>query len=118
MKQLQNQMLLWANVLINLLFLCVVFLYNFAYNSAYSYDWDRLHSCRNPETLKSTVQDYCENFPCEDCRVHFQEMIEQFQTQLSMIETEKDCMQFTWILHNTVNQRLGKKELLFDECLW
>jgi hypothetical protein len=27
-------------------------------------------------------------------------------------------MQFTWMLHNTVNKRLGKQELHFDECLW
>tara|TARA_B110000090_G_scaffold192537_1_gene226062 strand:- start:384 stop:707 length:324 start_codon:yes stop_codon:yes gene_type:complete len=101
-------MLLWANVWLNIFILSIVFTYNFAYNSAYDYDWDRLHSCRNPETLKSTVQDYCENFPCEDCRVHFREMIDSFQTQLDMIETEKDCLLFTCMLHNTVNERLGK----------
>ena len=85
---------------------------------AYDYDWERLHSCRNPETLKSTVQDYCENFPCEDCRVHFQEMIDLKQMQLSNCQSARDCMQFTWMLHNTVNKRLGKQELHFDECLW
>jgi hypothetical protein len=107
-------MLFWANVWINLLLLCVVFTYNLAYD----YDWDRLHSCRNPEMLRETVVDYCENFPCEDCRVHFQQMIDLFQTQLDNCQSARDCMQFTWILHNTVNKRLGKQQLLFDECIW
>ena len=117
-KQFPNQMLLWANVWLNIFLLSVVFTYNFTYNFAYDYDWDRLHSCRNPEMLRETVVDYCENFPCEDCRVHFQEMIDLFQTQLSNCQSARDCMQFTWMLHNTVNKRLGKQQLLFDECLW
>ena len=86
---------------------------------AYHYDWNRLHACETPTQLKETVHDYKENFPCLDCREHFQSLLEIHPFPLTKVKTPKDVRVWTWFTHNLVNLRLNKPWQSFDimdEC--
>lgn len=85
--------------------------------TAYDYDWNRLHNCINPKTLKETVADYKENFPCLDCREHFQSLLEIHPFPLEYVRTTEDARVWTWFTHNLVNERLNKTWESFDIML-
>lgn len=87
--------------------------------SAFSYGWDRLHACQTAESLVRTVHDYRENFPCLDCREHFQVLLAIHPYPLHYVRTPEDARVWTWITHNLVNIRLNKTWESFDimhEC--
>lgn len=84
---------------------------------SYNYDWQRLHGCTTPAELKATVQDYRENFPCLDCREHFNELVRTHPFPLENVQTESDCRIWVWITRNFVNVRLNKDWHPFDETL-
>ena len=91
----------------------------FGLTSAFNYDWQRLHKCRTPQELFDTVHDYRENFPCIDCKEHFQSLLEMHPFPLDYVRTPEDVRVFTWLTHNLVNLRLNKKWESFDimdEC--
>jgi hypothetical protein len=86
---------------------------------AYMYDWNRLHSCVSKEELVRTVNDYKENFPCLDCRIHFQSLLQIHPFPLDYVKTPEDVRVWTWFTHNLVNERLNKTWQSFDimdEC--
>lgn len=86
---------------------------------SFDYDWGRLHSCETPVQLKSTVADYKENFPCLDCREHFQSLLKIHPFPLDYVRTPEDARVWTWLTHNLVNARLNKTWHSFDimdEC--
>lgn len=84
---------------------------------AYDYDWSRLHSCVTAETLKETVADYLENFPCLDCKEHFSKLVETHPFPLHNVRTTEDARVWTWLTHNFVNVRLDKPWESFDIML-
>ena len=87
---------------------------------SFDYDWGRLHQCLTPAQLKSTIGDYKENFPCLDCREHFQSLLETHPFPLDYVKTPADCRIWTWFTHNLVNIRLNKTWESFDildDCL-
>lgn len=87
--------------------------------AAYDYDWKRLHSQQNAEQLKLTVEDYSENFPCLDCREHFQSLLKIHPFPLDYVRTTEDARVWSWFTHNLVNLRLNKHWESFDimdEC--
>ena len=91
----------------------------FVFVRAYDYDWNRLHACRTATQLKDTVADYHENFPCVDCRDHFQSLLAQHPFPLDHVQTPKDVRVWTWFTHNLVNLRLNKtweSVDIMDEC--
>jgi len=86
---------------------------------SYNYDWKRLHTCETAPQLKDTVEDYKENFPCLDCREHFQSLLEIHPYPLSYVRTPEDVRVWSWLTHNLVNIRLNKTWESFDimdEC--
>lgn len=85
-----------------------------AWVSGYGYDWSRLHACNTADQLYQTVADYQENFPCLDCREHFQSLVEMHPFPLHYVKTPEDVRVWTWFSHNLVNQRLGKTWQSFD----
>ena len=96
-----------------------LFLFLIVFVQAYDYDWSRLHACETPKQLKDTVADYHENFPCLDCREHFQSLLAQHPFPLDKVQTSKDVRVWTWFTHNLVNLRLNKTWESFDimdEC--
>ena len=85
--------------------------------AAMDYDWPRLHRCMNPSELRETVADYTENFPCIDCRDHFNMLLEQHPFPLDYVRTSEDVRVWTWFTHNLVNERLNKSWESFDIML-
>ena len=84
---------------------------------ALDYSWDRLHACIAAETLKETVFDYLQNFPCLDCREHFRELVETHPFPLQNVMITEDARVWTWLTHNLVNVRLNKTWQSFDIML-
>ena len=74
----------------------------------FDYTWERLHHIDDPDELVSTVQDYIDNFPCEECREHFEELVNTHPFPLEHVEGPSDVHIWTWLTHNLVNKRLGK----------
>ena len=70
-----------------------------------------------PEHLRETVADYKENFPCLDCREHFQSLLEIHPFPLDYVRTSEDVRVWTWLTHNFVNERLNKTWESFDIML-
>lgn len=86
---------------------------------SYNYDWQRLHRCSSVPELRETVFDYKENFPCLDCREHFNSLLEIHPYPLDYVRTPEDVRVWTWFTHNLVNLRLNKTWESFDimdEC--
>ena len=81
---------------------------------AYNYDWVRLHECSSVDELIDTVNDYHENFPCLDCRQHFQSLLSMHPFPLELVQSPADVRVWTWFTHNLVNKRLDKSWEPFD----
>ena len=87
------------------------------------FTWAHLHNISDPALLKTTVQQYVEHFPCEECREHFAALVEHHPIQLEHVRTPEDVQIWSWLTHNLVNQRLGKpwysagEEYNFPDCL-
>ena len=96
--------------------LLILFIY-FGLTSAFHYDWQRLHRCMTPEELIETVNDYRENFPCIDCREHFNELMKMHPFPIHYVKTPEDVRVWTWFTHNFVNERLNKTWESFDIML-
>ena len=75
---------------------------------AHDYGWDRLHRCTEPQELMSTVVDFINFFPCEECRDHFAALVDEHPFPLHHVHTEMDVRVWSWLSHNIVNLRLGK----------
>lgn len=75
--------------------------------SALRYDWQCMHEAGADE-LKSIVMEYSESFPCEECREHFNTLLDTHPFQLDDIKTDNDAKVWSWLTHNIVNKRLGK----------
>ena len=61
-----------------------------------------------PALLRTTVQQYVDHFPCEDCREHFAQLVHAHPFPLEHVQTPQDAHIWTWLTHNMVNLRLGK----------
>lgn len=68
--------------------------------------------------FKRLVDIYCKSFPCVKCREHLRKFRDNHPlTQyVSMKENGREVgmAQWTWLLHNSVNRRLGKPEMSWD----
>ena len=81
--------------------------------SALRYDWQCMHEAGANE-LKSIIQEYSESFPCEECRDHFNDLLEVHPFQVDDIHTDYDARVWSWLTHNLVNKRLGKPWESYD----
>ena len=81
--------------------------------NALRYDWECMHNAGVDE-LKSIVQEYSESFPCEECREHFNDLLEAHLFQIDDVNTNEDAKVWSWLTHNIVNKRLGKSWESFD----
>jgi hypothetical protein len=76
-------------------------------------DWACMHNA-GAEELKVIVDEYSESFPCEDCRDHFNDLLKVHPFQLKDVKTDNDAKVWSWLTHNLVNKRIGKKWEPFD----
>ena len=74
----------------------------------FDYTWERLHNVDDPDELRTTVQDYIHNFPCEECRTHFKDLVDAHPFPLDEVQGPSDVHIWTWLTHNLVNKRLNK----------
>lgn len=81
--------------------------------SALKYDWQCMHEA-DADGLKQIIDDYSQTFPCEECRDHFNELLETHPFQVDDIKTDADAKVWSWLTHNMVNKRLGKSWEPFD----
>lgn len=77
------------------------------------FDWECMHHA-NVAELKEIVSEYSQSFPCEECREHFNELLEIHPFQLADVKTDHDAKVWSWLTHNIVNKRIGKKWEPFD----
>lgn len=71
------------------------------------------------------VDMYCNSFPCKKCREHIREFRKNHPLSSFVGVKGKDgrrigMAQWTWLLHNSVNVRLGKPQMSWDtfERIW
>ena len=81
--------------------------------SALRSDWTCMHNAGVNE-LKEIVSEYSESFPCEECREHFNNLLEVHPIQIKDLRTKQDAKVWSWLTHNIVNKRIGKKWEPFD----
>jgi hypothetical protein len=72
------------------------------------FTWAHLHNITQPALLRTTVQQYVDHFPCEECREHFAQLVHAHPFPLEHVQTPQDAHIWTWLTHNMVNLRLGK----------
>ena len=77
------------------------------------YSWPELHTTayRDVDDFKDMVNDYYDNFPCGDCREHFQKMTTDLTSwiPLESITSRDEAQIWAWLAHNHVNLRLEKE---------
>ena len=86
--------------------------------------WYTLHvfalSAQDSEEKKnafiSFVQDLSVNMWCDVCQEHFSRYVAQHPLE-PYKHKQYGLFEWTWKLHNTVNERLGKEQLSFSEAL-
>ena len=84
----------------------------YAFPTTEPYTWQELHTQANqPFYFASLVRDYYNNFPCEECRLHFKKMVDEMEQYLPLdkIKTKKEAQIYSWLVHNNVNLRLGNE---------
>lgn len=85
-------------------------------------EWNALHRVAakaigsdGRRCFRNYVKNLAENFKCEKCRLHMQDYIKK--NPLNRVgRGDKDPFKWTWQFHNTVNLRLGKPLLEFEEA--
>lgn len=55
------------------------------------------------------------NFPCSECKSHINEYMSQHPIQ-PYLSKEDGCFRWAWEFHNTVNRRLKKREVPWEEA--
>ena len=72
------------------------------------YDWAYMHEA-GAQQLCNVVDEYAAHFPCEECRLHFNDLLDTHPFQLEDVQTDDDAGVWSWLTHNIVNKRIGKK---------
>lgn len=78
----------------------------------------------NPVTKEDFVKEidfHYHNFPCANCREHIQEYVDThplkpFYTLIDENGIDVGLFKWSWYFHNTVNRRLGKPYLSWDDA--
>jgi len=68
------------------------------------------------QTLRRSFFTYihalADNFPCGECRGHFKNYLSN-----NPPEKSNELFKWSWEFHNTVNKRLGKQVLTYEEAI-
>lgn len=57
-----------------------------------------------------------EHFPCENCKHHFAAYLKEHPIETYINKGEKGLFLWTWEFHDSVNKRLHKPSLSFDDA--
>ena len=85
-------------------------------------DWHCIHLLASKATTENTkncflffIKTLSETFYCETCRIHFLEYLKNFPPKKYVNITE-GLFLWSFNFHNSVNERLGKQTLLYEEA--
>jgi hypothetical protein len=70
----------------------------------------RANSVEKKNIVLGIIDMYSEEFPCENCRGHFNEFIRKHNPR-NTLNTEDGLFMWTWMCHNAANIRLKKPTL-------
>lgn len=86
--------------------------------------WRLMHSVtftypKNPSVVdkqhyKQFFESLCYVLPCQNCCFNFQKELNTFDLD-SALQSRETLSRWLFDLHNSVNERLGKKQLTYDE---
>ena len=93
----------------HILFVAVLFLCVKACSSYYFVTWPELHNVKTVEEFHSNVGRIVEEFACEDCRHHFENLINTHMIPLEHVKTIEEARIWLYLAHNSVNLRIGKE---------
>jgi hypothetical protein len=71
---------------------------------------------KKKDAFISFVEDLSQNMWCSVCEEHFSRYVAEHPLE-PYRNKKHGLFEWTWRLHNTVNQRLGKPQLSFSEAL-
>ena len=67
-----------------------------------------LHTFSTVEDFKTKVDLVRTEFACEECREHFQQLVQNHTFPLEHVTTVQEAKIWMWMAHNMVNMRIGK----------
>lgn len=73
----------------------------------YFVTWEDLHRVSTVEEFHTNVRRVVEEFACEDCRKHFEDLVNTHVIPLDRVETLEEARIYMWLAHNMVNVRIG-----------
>jgi hypothetical protein len=75
------------------------------------------HATTQPlkESFISNVSVLGENFPCENCRHHFAAYVKEHPLA-QYVAIDRGLFRWTWEFHESVNKRLGKQHVSFEDA--
>ena len=74
----------------------------------YFASWKELHTFSTVEDFKTKVDLVRTEFACEECREHFQQLVQNHTFPLEHVTTVQEAKIWMWMAHNMVNMRIGK----------
>ena len=74
----------------------------------YFVTWQDLHRVRSVDEFHTNVQRVVNEFACEDCRKHFEDLVNTHVIPLDRVTTLEEARIYLWLAHNMVNTRIGK----------
>lgn len=90
----------------------------FADDKVLEYSWNEIHktACTNPYRFIDLIKEYKKSFPCEECRKNFKKEVRHMDKffPLKNVKSIEDSKIWAWIIHNSVNIRLGKEWFPFQ----
>ena len=93
---------MWYHVLI------VLFMYIHVVCGFYFVTWQDLHRVASVDEFHTNVRRVVEEFACEDCRKHFEDLVNTHVIPLDRVTTLEEARIYLWLAHNMVNLRIGK----------
>ena len=70
--------------------------------------WSDLHNAQSLEEFRSIIHDFRTNFPCEECRLDFNELVEDHPFPVDEVKLRPEMRIWSWLSHNIVNKKIGK----------
>ena len=70
--------------------------------------WSDLHNAQSLEEFRSIIDDIKQNFPCEECRQDFNELVEIHPYPVDEVKLLPEMRIWSWLTHNMVNKKIGK----------
>lgn len=101
----------------------LILLYAASVNSFFV-SWRDLHRAAATQPVDEfyeTISTVMATFPCEECREHFANLVNEHPFPLENVRTRDDMRIWMWMTHNLVNVRLNKTwqsyDILTQTCL-